>query len=176
MEIQEIFEEFIKNALAKEMFYSQIGKAINVDADKRTCDFEPIEDIAKREGIRLQSIISQSKGFVVIPKENSDIIVTFLNRSTGFVSLTSEVEKILIDTDLTQFNGGDNGGLININDLITKLNIVENDLNTIKTAISAWVPTPNDGGAGLKVALTTWFGDQLTPTVALDMEDMKVTH
>ena len=114
MEIREIFEEFVNNELAKEQFYSQIGKAVNVDETKRTCEFEPIEDIAKREGIRLQSIISESKGFVLIPKENSDIIVTFLNRSTGFVSLTSQIEKIHFEA------GGEDMKLI-LNDLIKEI-------------------------------------------------------
>lgn len=93
-ELTEAFESFIDREFNKEMFYSQIGKAVNVDATKRTCDFEPISDIANRQGIRLQSVISEDKGFVLIPKEGSDIIVTFLNKSTGFVSLTSEIEKI----------------------------------------------------------------------------------
>ena len=114
MEIREIFEEFVNKELIKEQFYSQIGKAVNVDEGKRTCDFEPIEDIAKREGIRLQSIISESKGFVLIPKENSDIVVTFLNKSTGFVSLTSEIEKIHFEA------GGEDLKLI-LNDLIKEI-------------------------------------------------------
>lgn len=114
MEIREIFEEFINNELAKEKFYSQIGKAININEEKRTCDFEPLSDIATREGIRLQSVISESKGFVLIPKENSDIIVTFLNNSTGFVSLTSEIEKIHFEA------GGEDLKLI-LNDLIKEI-------------------------------------------------------
>lgn len=114
MEIREIFEEFINNELVKEQFYSQIGKAVNVDATKRTCDFEPISDIAKREGIRLQSLISESKGFVLIPKEGSDIVVTFLNKSTGFVSLTSEIEKIHFEA------GGEDLKKI-LNDLIKEI-------------------------------------------------------
>ena len=114
MEIREILEEFINNELVKEQFYSQIGKAVNVDADKRTCDFEPISDIAKRGGVRLQSVISESKGFVLIPKEDSFIVVTFLNKSTGFVSLTSEIEKIHFEA------GGEDLKKI-LNDLIKEI-------------------------------------------------------
>ncbi|KKN36710.1 hypothetical protein LCGC14_0770980 [marine sediment metagenome] len=114
MEIREIFEQFIENEFAKEKFYSQIGKAVDVNETKRTCNFEPIADEAKREGIRLQSVISESKGFVLIPKENSDIIVTFLNRSTGFVSLTSEIDKIHFEA------GGENLKAI-LNDLIKEI-------------------------------------------------------
>ena len=114
MEIPGILEAFHDMFTDTEQFYSQIGKAVNVDETKRTCDFEPIEDIAKREGIRLQSLISESKGFVLIPKEGSDIIVTFLNKSTGFVSLTSEIEKIHFEA------GGEDLKLI-LNDLIKEI-------------------------------------------------------
>lgn len=113
-ELREAFENFIDREFNKEMFYSQIGKAVNVDATKRTCDFEPISDIADREGIRLQSVISEGKGFVLIPKEGSDIIVTFLNKSTGFVSLTSEIEKI-------HFEAGGEDLKVILNDLIKEI-------------------------------------------------------
>jgi len=183
MEIREIFEEFVNNELNKERFYSLIGKAVNVDPDKRICDFEPIDDIATREGVRLQSVISETKGFVLIPKENSDIIVTFLNRSTGFVSLTSELEKIIWDADSTQVNGGDNGGLINIQPLINKINQLENALNNhiaifnshihITTATVAATPTPG-------IIAPTTPGDTtntITPiTQKSDLEDTKFTH
>lgn len=113
-ELREAFENFIDREFNKEMFYSQIGKAINVDATKRTCDFEPISDIANREGIRLQSVISEGKGLVLIPKEGSDIIVTFLNKSTGFVSLTSEIEKV-------HFEAGGEDLKVILNDLIKEI-------------------------------------------------------
>lgn len=113
-ELREAFENFIDREFNKEQFYSQIGKAVNVDATKRTCDFEPISDIAKREGIRLQSVIGEGKGFVLIPKEGSDVIVTFLNKSTGFVSLTSEIEKI-------HFEAGGEDLKVILNDLIKEI-------------------------------------------------------
>jgi len=175
-ETQEIIAEFIDQTIAKQKIYTLIGTAKNVDEDRRVCDFTPVGDEADRFDVRLQSVISETAGMVLIPKKNSIIGVTFLNRTAGFVSLTSTLEKILIDTDLTQFNGGDNGGLINIDDLITKQNIIEKDLNTVKAAISSWIPVPNDGGAALKVALTSWFSDILTLTVKQDLEDTKVTH
>lgn len=35
---------------------------------------------------------------------------------------------------------------------------VSAQLQQLKTAINGWTPVPNDGGAALKVALTTWLG------------------
>ncbi len=175
-DIREVFEEIIANQIDRENFYSILGKAVNVDEDARTCDLEPIEANAPRAGIRLQAAESGTTGIVLIPKEGSFIVASFFDKTTGFVSLTSELEKILIDTDLVQYNGGDNGGLINIDDLVTQMNKAQNDLNSLKTAISGWVPVANDGGAALKVALTNFFGAQLTLTVKGDMEDTKITH
>ena len=175
-DIREIFEEIIANQIDRENFYSVLGKAVNVDEDARTCDLEPIEANAPRAGIRLQAAESGTTGIVLIPKEGSFIVASFFDRTTGFVSLTSELEKILIDTDLVQYNGGTNGGLININDLVSQLNKTENDLNSLKSALSGWIPVPNDGGAALKFALANFIADILTPTLATDMEDDKVTH
>lgn len=176
LNIREIFEEYIANQIDKENFYSVIGKAVNVDETTRTCDLEPIEDDSPRAGINLQSAQDGTTGMVIIPKEDSFIVVSFFDSTTGFVSLTSEVEKILIDTDLVQYNGGDNGGLINISDLVTEMNKSQNDLNSLKTAISGWIPVANDGGAALKVALAGFFGTQLVLTKRTDMEDENVTH
>ena len=114
LDIKEIFEEFISNQIDRENFYSIIGKAVNVDADARTCDLEPIEDEAPREGIRLQSVIDETKGFVLIPKEDSFIVVSFFDRTTGFVSLTSEIEKIHFEA------GGEDLKAI-LNDLIKEI-------------------------------------------------------
>jgi len=176
LNIREILEETIANQIDRENFYSIIGKAVNVNEDTRTCDLEPIEDEAPRAGMRLQSAESGTTGMVIIPKEGSFIVVSFFDRTTGFVSLTSEVEKILIDTDLVQYNGGDNGGLINISDLVGKLNALESEINTLKSMFSTWIPVANDGGAALKALSSSFTSSTLKATVNADMEDDKVTH
>lgn len=175
-EIPEILEEFISNALKKEKIYSMVGTAKNVDEVKRICDFTPIGDEADRFDVRLQSAESQTLGLVLIPKEGSFIIISFMNRTQAFVSLTSELEKVLVDTDLFQFNGGDNDGLVKIGDLIAKLNNLENDINNLKSIFSAWAPVANDGGAALKGLLATYSGDTFVPTLQTELEDTKVTH
>lgn len=176
LDIRELLEEIIANQIDRENFYSIVGRAVNVDETTRTCDLEPIEANAPRAGINLQSVESGTTGIVIIPKEGSFIAVTFFDKRTGFVSLTSDVEKILIDTDLVQYNGGDNGGLVNINDLVTQMNTIENDLNSLKSALLGWIPVPTDGGAALKVALTNFIAATLTPTITSDMEDPSVLH
>lgn len=114
LNVREILEEVITNQIERENFYSIVGKAVNVDEDERTCDLEPIEEEAPRAGIRLQSVIGETKGVVLIPKEGSFIVVDFFDRTTGFVSLTSEIEKIHFEA------GGEDLKLI-LNDLIKEI-------------------------------------------------------
>ena len=111
---REIFEQFVANQLDRENFYSIIGKAVNVDSTKRTCDLQSIEDNADRTDIRLQSVDGETKGFVLIPKEGSFIVASFFDNTTGFVSLTSEIEKIHFEA------GGEDLKLI-LNDLIKEI-------------------------------------------------------
>lgn len=112
--LREAFQEIIDGQLDRENFYSVLGKAKNVDVDERTCDLESIEGDAGRSGIRLQSVIGETKGVVLIPKEGSFIIVTFTDNRSGFVSLTSEIEKIHFEA------GGEDLKAI-LNDLIIEI-------------------------------------------------------
>jgi len=177
MEIPEILEMFTRSEIDKENFYSQVGTVTNVDSTKRTCDFQSIDGQAKRSGIRLQSVISETFGFVLIPKNNTKVMVTFFDSHKGFVSLTAELEKILIDTDLVQFNGGSNDGLININDLVTNMNVIEAKLDTFIVIFNAHVhPGVTTGGAVTLVTTTLETVHGQTSNKANLGEDTKVTH
>ncbi len=44
-------------------------------------------------------------------------------------------------------------------DSASRASLTDDQLNDLKTAINGWTPVPNDGGAALKVALTTWLAD-----------------
>lgn len=179
--INEIMDEYFENAFRKKNVYAQIGTVSNIDKTARTCDFTPIEGDAKRTGIRLQASVSGAVGIVTIPVDGSFVVVNFFDEQKGFVSLTEEVDEHLIDATLTQFNGGSNDGLININDLVTSVNTIENKLEAFITLFNAHIHiTTATIGAGPTPGV-------LVPTVppqsALgqvsvkgDWEDTKVTH
>lgn len=73
-------------------------------------------------------------------------------------------------------NGGELGGLIKVEELTSRFNALERDVNQLKQILSAWTPIPNDGGASLKGAVSSWAGRQLTLTKRGDYEDEKVKH
>jgi len=73
-------------------------------------------------------------------------------------------------------NDGKNGGLVKVKELVQKVNALEQDINTLKNAFKAWVVTPQDGGAKLYAAATTWANTPLQQTKVKDIENDKVKH
>lgn len=85
-------------------------------------------------------------------------------------------KKIELTADEIKLNGATNGGLAIVNDVVDKLNNLENDINTLKTVFSTWVVAPTDGGAALKAAAATWYASMFTPTVEADISNNEVLH
>ena len=166
MEIREAIQRL---ADKDQEVYSQVCNVTAVDLNARTLDAEPLNGDPEIYGVRLQATPSITGGIVIIPTVNSSIVVTWLSKTKAYVALCSEIDEIII-------NAGNNGGLINISPLVGKINAIENDLNTVKSTFSAWVPVPQDGGAALKASISTWAGQTFTPTQAADIEDEKIKH
>lgn len=138
--------------------------------------------------VRLRASIDGAEdGVILFPKVGSTVLIGLIGNEVNeaFVIRYSEVEKaklkigdstIEISTDGFLMNGGSLGGLINIADLVEKLNAIEQDINSLKTAFSSWVIAPSDGGAALKTAAASWSSSQLSSTTAADIEDTKIKH
>ena len=147
---------------------SLVCKVISVDLPTNTCYCEPINGDSEIQNVKLTTnTTGAGVGFLLIPKINSLVVVTFLDNSSAYVSMVAEVDEVNV-------NGKTLGGLVKVIDLTTKLNNLENKVNALITGISGWTPVPNDGGAALKVALTTWFSSSLTPTVRADIENILI--
>lgn len=123
--------------------------------------------------VRLRAVVNdEESGILVTPTIGSFVMITDLSngdKRDWAVVMYSEIDKV-------EFNRGKNGGLINIEDLVSHINTIEDDINNLKTAMSGWTPTPQDGGAALKTAVTTWATQQITKTKKSDIEDDKITH
>jgi len=178
------------------LFKDQVvqGIATNINFDQQTCDVESLAGKADFKEVKLKGVIkNDDTGFIVYPKEGSDVTVCIIegDEANAFVCQVTEIDSILIhlknggntifkqhlkaDGSL-EFNGGDLGGLINVVELVAELNKSQNDLNSLKSAINSWVPVPNDGGAALKAILATFTGATVTPTTRTNIEDTKITH
>jgi hypothetical protein len=148
-------------------FESIACKVSNIDTTNMTCDCAPINGDANFLDVRLNA--NYKKGFTLIPKKKSIVIISQLSDATAYVSMVSEVDEIFLAGDA-------NGGLVKVQDLVSKLNTIETDINTLKTVFSSWAPVANDGGAALKTAAATWYAHQLVPTNITDLENTHVQH
>ena len=174
-----------------------------VDKDTRTVDCTPLDEGAPLLGVNLQANQESKVGVVSFPRVGSFVVVGFVaDGSAGVVLLTDDVEsvevvisddtaRVTMDEDgvrvevgdettaeLTKdgivFNGGDLGGLVKVEELTKQINTIEKDINTLKNVFTGWVTVPQDGGAALKTAATTWAGQTLTLTKRGDYENEKV--
>lgn len=173
-----------------------------VDKAARTIDCSPINEAAPLLGVNLQANQGCGFGLCIFPEVGSYVVVGFVaDGAAGVVLLSEKIESAEIvigkssavmdadglridvdgisarlDKNAVTFNGGKLGGLVRVEDLTKRLNIIENDINALKAIFSGWVPVAQDGGAALKSAVSTWAGDRLTPTTRNDYENEKVKH
>lgn len=172
MNIKKTISESIMALSGNKTFYSIACYARNVSAgdvdDNLTCDAEPVDGGSIIQDV---SLIADNNawGFMPIPKEGSIVIVNMTNNESGYVAMCSQIDDIYI-------NGNSFGGLVKVNDLVQKLNKIEGDLNSLKTAFNSWVVVGGDGGAALKAISATWAAQSITPTQVSDIENTKAHH
>jgi len=155
-----------------------------VDKEARTVDVEPLDEGAPLLGVNLQANQGSTVGLVQIPRVGSSVVVATLSGyDAGVVVLMEDIERLEIvignyslemtDEGIT-LNGGNLGGLVKVVALTERLNAIERDLNTLKTAFSGWTPVAQDGGAALKTAAATWYAQTLTETQQADIENQDI--
>lgn len=143
----------------------------SVDEAEGTIVAEPLQsENPEIYDVRISATLTPTLGLRVIPKVGSVVFVVMINRETGIVILASELEKILIDTDLVTFNGGANAGLVNVADLVTQLNAIENKVNAFIALYNAHVH------AALGTPTVSLVVGTLANTLQNQIEDTKVKH
>lgn len=172
MNINDILKMFVKNTIDKHRFYSEIAQVISVDEDNMLCEVSFLSSNSDKE-IRLGPVISEdltakdNSNFIFLPKVDSFVMVSFINETTGFITIYSEVDKILmnvgdryiqIDENFLEI-GGSTDFMVRYSALETAYNQLKDDhddtvqkLNAIINVLQTWVPVPSDGGAALKAA------------------------
>jgi hypothetical protein len=104
------------------------------------------------------------------------------------ISVNSNGSSVLMNKDGITLNDGKKGGLINIAQLVERVNKLEDDNNALKDVFVNWSVLAQDGGAALKSAATgtaapatpavpgTWAANKIVKTKRSDIEDTKVKH
>jgi len=112
--------------------------------------------------IRLQAI--DGNGIILTPAVGSFVIVGKLGKRTGYIAMASDLDSI-------QFLDGSYGGLIKIQELVDKLNTVEDKVNDLITYINTHVH-PSTGTPPSPL----YAGGSLTNTTVNDIENDLITH
>ncbi|MEG2276682.1 MAG: hypothetical protein RSA53_05535 [Odoribacter sp.] len=77
-----------------EELYLKLAIVDAVDAVKRTCDVSPLDGSAPILGVNLQANQSGKTGLLILPVTGSYVAVAFLDRNTGCVVLTDQIESV----------------------------------------------------------------------------------
>ena len=164
----EAFQLLLKFSLKDMELYSKVAKIVSVDDATALCEVSFFDDEPNLTDVKIQQV-QQTAGLYIKPQVNSIVIITFTGPNNAFISITSEVDEII-------FRGGFNDGMVKVNDLVTKLNNLESEVNKITNLLKTWVVVPSDGGLALKTAATALFLSPLTPTVKANLENPLFKH
>lgn len=151
-----------------------LGTVTSVDEDARTCNVQPLMDDAEFKNVWLQGSSESTEGVLVVPKVDSEVVCIAIDDFQAVVINTTSVEKVLIDTDLVQFNGGDNDGMVKVNPLVTKLNNIENWISEFSVIWTAHVHT--DPLSGTTGPTSSAAPTAPTQTIKSDLENTNITQ
>ena len=161
--------------------------SVTINNSKKVVKCESLNTDIVYEEVDLSA--EYNNGFIIEPKVGSNVLIGFNDNNTPFVMMYSEIENIFIDveTDIV-INGGDNGGVVVVGNLVNKLNALENRLNTHISEYNALVAnynahqhtsvapgyptTPGTPPASGVVSTVT----PITPSVVNDLENDKFKH
>jgi hypothetical protein len=151
--------------------------------DGATCKVERVLDGKEFDGVRLNAHITVDSGLVTVPKTNSYVLVTEIDGDKWFVSQFSEIDKITIDIDSeVVINGGENGGLIKIEELQSRLKALESKFNShvhsgVIIAVAGGSGAPATGIAGNSGAPTSTSNEfQVQNSHPYNYENDKIKH
>lgn len=166
---EEIRQAFAKKYGAKPV--TVLGTVAAVDESAKTCDID--DDGLVMYGIRLQCVTDAAGGILCVPKKGAAALVVQIEGGDGWMLADcAEYEKIII-------NGGVNGGLIKINDLVGKINAIEKQVEKLKDMLANNLSPYESTFMGLMATEMTPKIGALGETLATDrkdIEDTTVTH
>lgn len=176
----EVFRQLLGNTA--QVFFP--AKVVSVSDNTCTIEYDGLQV----SDVRLAPTTTAQGGRIILrPAKDSDVMVASYSGSLSnlVVIAIDTVESfeikigdisIVADKDGIVFNGGTLGGMVKLENILQKINTLEDQVNTLRSVISAWQPVLNDGGTALKTALATsgWLTDTITPTQKAELENTKI--
>ena len=158
--------------------------AKNIREQDFICDAEPIDGSADIQDVKF--CIDEHTNFVLVPKENTTILVVMDTDVSGFVVMTSEIQKIILSVndgakieikeETITFNSGDFGGLVKIQPLIDKINRLENQLNSLYSLLKTHVHPVSAVGSPTGNSPNLAGLTNIDLTQKNELENLNITH
>lgn len=159
---EEAIRTIVKNSMP---LVCDFGKVTRVDETTFLCEID-IEGKSPVGDVRLfcgdYNSDAKGGGIVVIPEVGSQVLVIFFSKTVAFMLQCSKAKKIV-------FNGGELGGLVKIEELIKKINQLEDKL---KNHQHGYIPYPGGVASPTPVA-TTPATTAVPPDMTLQFENTK---
>lgn len=113
--VKALFEEYDSDS------FGVVCTVKSVDITKYTCVCTRLEQDGDITAVRLKADAS-GNGLIIVPAVNSLVIVQPLSETTGYISMFSKIQSI-------QLLDGSRGGLVDVANLVSRLNNLENKFN-----------------------------------------------
>jgi len=160
-------------------------EVISVDEAARTCKVRTIngKSVLTYEGVQLMAGVND--GMLLIPTVESQVYISFSKVNTPFVSMFSQLDKVLfvvgemdiqVTEDGIELNGSNYGGIVKVAELVEKINRLENKYNALLTSINTVVITLAPSGT---FPISPFFTSNTTiapVTNRTDLENTTLSH
>ena len=161
-ELKEAIRQLAGTAV-EESVYTVLAEVVTVDLDARTCTCQTIGGKTAAEMKTVSLMAEVSDGYLMEPEIGSTVIIAWSSRMLPYVVMFSDIKNIYLDaSSKIIMNQGTYGGLVKVQDLVIRLNNIENAFNLLNAKVNALAPTP--------------VIPNLTLTVRGNIENTNVTH
>jgi hypothetical protein len=176
-----IVKPLLKPFVRQTLLCSVVG---SVDTSTYTIKVKPVSDDGPEFNARLLGSQRNSYDVLITPANGSTVWVTrppmaigaaFITKVDKYEAVNMQIGPFKLDLKASNgvliFNDGNNKGIPMSPQLQTRLNLLENDINNLKTLFSTWGVVPSDGGAALKAITAPWYSAQLASTQLNDIQN-----
>lgn len=103
-----VIKEAIRTlATTGDELYSVVGLVSSIDETAGICTVTPLNGDAPIDEVRMRA--NDNPGWMIVPVDGTEVVVTFIGQSLGYLALVSVVEKLVLEIDGMTFELNEKG-------------------------------------------------------------------
>lgn len=170
----------ISDALGKAIDYRTRGKQVTegivtaVDMSDFTCSVKCSDNLFT--GVPLSVLVSTQGSILIKPEIDSHCLILFRDGSIQRPQLlmVDQIDKLYVTCNEIIINGGGDGGIVLANNLVTRMNLIENAYNDLVSKFNAHVHSGVTTGPGSSGPTPTPETTVLIDTTANDIQSSTI--